>query len=227
MYKRKCKECGVVFESYRNSAQFCSTTCDDVYDRKLSKLYESNNAKFTALVDPVPFSNYAVDFQMHRLKPQFVSYAEDYGSFEYCPDFQRGHVWTRDKQIAFIEAIAKNSISKSLLTITLNCPDFEDSREKGDLSGFCIIDGLQRVTAIQEFVEGKFKVFGDTIGYDDFDYSSFSYKRINIRVQVFTFKWKKDLLKYYIAINSGGVIHADTEIERVKKLLEECDKQNN
>lgn len=227
MYKRKCRECGVVFESDRNSAQFCSITCDDVYDRKLSKLYESNNAKFTALVDPVPFSNYAVDFQMHRLKPQFATYAEDYGSFEYCPDFQRGHVWTRDKQIAFIEAIAKNSISKSLLTITLNCPDFEDDREKGDLSGFCIIDGLQRVTAIQEFVEGKFKVFGDTVGYGDFDYSSFSYKRISIRVQVFTFKWKKDLLKYYIAINSGGVVHADTEIERVKKLLEECDKQNN
>lgn len=227
MYKRKCRECGVVFESDRNSAQFCSITCDDVYDRKLSELYESNNAKFTALVDPVPFSNYAVDFQMHRLKPQFVRYAEDYGSFEYCPDFQRGHVWTRDKQIAFIEAIAKNSIPKSLLTITLNCPDFEDDREKGDLSGFCIIDGLQRVTAVQEFVEGKFKVFGGTVGYDDFDYSSFSYKRICIRVQVFTFKWKKDLLKYYIAINSGGVVHADTEIERVKKLLEECDKQNN
>lgn len=227
MYKRKCKECGVVFESYRNSAQFCSITCDDVYNRKLNELYESNNAKFTALVDPVPFSNYAVDFQMHRLKPQFVRYAEDYGSFEYCPDFQRGHVWTRDKQIAFIEAIAKNSIPKSLLTITLNCPDFEDDRVKGDLSGFCIIDGLQRVTAVQEFVEGKFKVFGGTIGYDDFDYSSFSYKRIAIRVQVFTFKWKKDLLKYYIAINSGGVVHADEEIDRVKKLLQDCDKQNN
>lgn len=226
MYNRKCKECGKEYSAYRSSERFCSSNCNDVYDKRISALHDTNNARFASIVDPLPFSNYAVDFQMHRLKPQFETYANDYGSFEYCPDFQRGHVWTRDKQIAFIEAIARNTLSTSLLTITLNCPTFDDGRVETDLSGFCIVDGLQRVTAIQDFIDGKFKVFDDQFGYDDFDMSRFSFKRVHIRVQVFSFAWKKDLLKYYISINSGGVVHSDDEIERVKKLLEECDKQN-
>lgn len=220
-----CIECGSEFKPIRSSQRFCGypSKCDEVYDKRISELHDSNNKKFSLIVDDIPNSNYAVDFQMHRLQPQFENYAKDYGSFEYNPDFQRGHVWSLQKQIDFIEAIAKNTLAKSLLTITLNCPEFDDRyKGGGDISGFCIVDGLQRVTAIQDFVDGKFKVFNNQFGYDDFDCSSYSFKRVNIRVQVFSFKTKKDLLKYYIAINSGGVVHSDEEIDRVKKMLIEC-----
>lgn len=220
-----CIECGAEFKPTRSSQRFCHypSICDEVYEKRISLLHDSNNKKFTPIVDPVPYSNYTVDFQMHRLKPQFEQYAEDYGSFEYNPDFQRGHVWSLEKQIAFIEAIPKNTLSKSLLTITLNCPQFDDSyKGGGDISGFCIVDGLQRVTAIQDFVDGKFKVFDNQFGYDDFDYSTFSFKRAHISLQIFNLNTKKDLLKYYIAINSGGVVHSNDEIDRIKKMLNEC-----
>lgn len=216
---KTCVQCGKEFKPLR-SEKTCSIVCGEKYEQYISDIYDANNKKFGEIVNDIPNPNYSVDFNMHRLKPQFMSYAKDYGSFEYNPDFQRGHVWSIDKQIAFIEAIVENTIAKSLLTITLNCPEFDDFyKGEGDLTGFCIIDGLQRVTAIQDFVEGKFKIYNNQFGYDDFDLSKYSFKRVCIRVQVFTFKWKKDLLKYYIAINSGGVVHSDEEIERVKGML--------
>lgn len=221
-----CIECGSEFKQSRSSQRFCNypMKCDVIYEKKISELHDSNNLKFGAIVDAIPISNYAVDFQMHRLKPQFKLYAEDYGSFEYNADFQRGNVWSLNQQISFIEAIVRNVVPKSLMTITLNCPEFDDSyKGNGDISGFCIIDGLQRVTAIQDFVDGKFKIFNDQFGYNDFDMSSFSFKRHAVRVQIFHFHKKADLLKYYIAINSGGVVHSDDEINRVKEMLKECD----
>lgn len=219
-----CIECGSEFKQIRSSQRFCSypSNCDDIYEAKITVLHSANNKKFAPIVDALPHSNYAVDFQMHRLKAQFENYASDYGSFEYNPDFQRGHVWSLNKQIDFIEAIVRNVIPKSLMTITLNCPEFDDSyKGDGDISGFCIIDGLQRVTAIQDFVDGKFKIFDDRFGYNDFDLSVYSFKRHTVRLQVYTFKNKADLLKYYIAINSGGVVHSNDEINRVKEMLKE------
>lgn len=218
----KCKECGAEHDRYRNS--FCSANCDEVYNKRLSDLYESNNKMFEEIIRPIATTNYSADYNIHRIKDVFQNFAKEYGSFEYNPDFQRGRVWSRDKKIAFIEAIAKGVIPKSLLTITLNCPDYNDFWDGvGDLSGFCIIDGLQRVTALEEFYEGKFKIFGDRFSYHDFDSSKFSFGRVYITMRIFSFCWKRDLLEYYIAINSGGVVHSEEEINRVQKMLEELD----
>lgn len=218
----KCKSCGVEYKPYRQNGEcLCSEVCRSNYNKMIDDRNALATAKYAPIIDPVPRTNYAVDFQMHRLKKQFEDYANDYGSFDYNPDFQRGHVWNREKQIAFLEAICRNTIPASLLTITLNSPEFEHPNHKGDLRGFCIIDGLQRVTAVEEFVDGKFKIFDNQVGYDDLDHTPYSFKRVNFRVQVYSFIWRKDLLKYYIDINSGGVVHSDDEINRVKKLLVE------
>jgi len=36
-------------------------------------------------------------------------------------------------------------------------------------------------------------------------------------------KTRKEVLQWYIEFNSGGTVHTDAEIQRVKKLLEECE----
>lgn len=36
---------------------------------------------------------------------------------------------------------------------------------------------------------------------------------------------RKDMLQWYIDMNSGGTVHSEEEINRVKKLLTACDKQ--
>lgn len=34
---------------------------------------------------------------------------------------------------------------------------------------------------------------------------------------------RKDVLKWYIEMNSGGTVHSKDEIDRVTKLMNECD----
>ena len=89
------------------------------------------------------------------------------------------------------------------------------------LYGFVIVDGLQRVTAIQAFLKGEFKVFGK-FTYEDLDNSRFSLRRKTIKVQVFAWRMKKDILKYYLLFNNGGTVHSKEEIQRVRAMLEDC-----
>ena len=39
-------------------------------------------------------------------------------------------------------------------------------------------------------------------------------------IEMFDFDDKRDLLQFYIDLNSGGVVHSKEEIERVKSILE-------
>lgn len=64
------------------------------------------------------------------------------------PDYQRGNrVWSRENQSAFIESVL----------IGLPIPAIFVAKHSGNLGSRCceIIDGLQRVTAMQKFVGGK------------------------------------------------------------------------
>lgn len=103
--------------------------------------------------------------------------------FEYNPDFQRGYVWTVYQQISFIEGMLRGTVGNSQMIITLNCPFHANELDPNqDISGYCIIDGLQRVTAILDFIDGKFKVF-KKYSAKDLDGSKFSLRRKTIKVE--------------------------------------------
>jgi hypothetical protein len=127
------------------------------------------------------------------------------------PDYQRGHVWSRDQQIAFVEFGLMGG--ESSMIITTNCPGWmRDFRGPYEL-----IDGLQRVTAVLAFLRGEIPAFGSTIGeYEE----ELSLLGPSFRWRVLNLPTRKEVLKLYLLLNSGGVVHSREEIDRVRKLLD-------
>ena len=126
------------------------------------------------------------------------------------PDYQRGHVWSEDKQTAFVEYGLMGGESSMLLTA--NCPGWQR-----DYKGpYELVDGLQRVTAVRRFMRGEIKAFGYTIKeYDD----EMSWSQPTFRWRVLSLPTRAEVLKLYLLLNDGGVVHSRKEIERVKVLL--------
>lgn len=138
------------------------------------------------------------------------------------PDFQRGHVWNEAQQLSYIENVLRRIVDDSGLTIRFNCPSWRTEREDdSDMDDQLVcVDGLQRLTAIRKFVEGELKPFG--IAPDQLP------KRILLReltliIKVYDFQYRKDLLKFYLDINGGGTPHTQSELNRVRLMLEEID----
>lgn len=219
-----CTHCKKEYTNQRS--RFCSSQCSEEYDVLLQHRYQKNTDRLTKLIDPIPFqaSNYVTDVDLGRLERTFTMYHYDYG-FEYCPDFQRGHVWTRQQQIAYMEAFVRNTLGDSQRTITLNCPVFGRNLKDpvGMSDKMVIVDGLQRATAIIAYMKDEFTIFNG-LKASDFDVSAFSLKRKTVKVQILNYHKKTDLLKYYILINSGGVVHSEAEINRVKEMVADLER---
>ncbi len=134
---------------------------------------------------------------------------------EMNPDFQRGHVWTEQQQIAFVECILKGG-AKNARVIYLNNPNWMKHSDR-PYKDFVCVDGLQRYTAIKRFINNEIKAFG-------YYYNEFEDKlrgKHDMKINVNDLPTRKDVLQWYIEMNSAGTIHTKEEIDRVKKLLEE------
>ena len=127
------------------------------------------------------------------------------------PDFQRSHVWTEAQQIAFIEYGLMGGESGML--ITTNCPGW-----MGDFRGpYELVDGLQRITAVRRFLHDEIPAFGHRLS-EYKDQLAISHARFEWRV--FDLPNRAEVLRLYLLINSGGVVHSPEEIARVRALLE-------
>ncbi len=127
------------------------------------------------------------------------------------PDFQRGHVWTTDQQVAWLEFFFRGG--KTGRTIYLNNPGWQSSYT-GD---FVLVDGKQRIEALRAFFGNKIKIFG-SYRREFTDKPSISQHTMKLNVN--TLKTRKEVLQWYLGYNAGGVNHAPEEIARVYKLLE-------
>ena len=134
------------------------------------------------------------------------------------PEFQRGHVWTEEQQIAWIEYHLRGG--KSGNTIYLNHPFWKSIREPRELEykDYVCVDGLQRITAAQRFVHNEIKVFGSY--FEEFEDSVRTLQQTMI-LNVNDLKTEKEVLQWYVDMNSGGTPHSNEEIERVKKMIKE------
>lgn len=191
---------------------------------------EDRNKALVELIKPLPKANYEVDIFLGRASPFLEATARDYGGLEMCPDFQRGHVWTERQQVAYMEAFFRGALPSSSLLLQFNCRDFGDDPSARatptDLPpGFQCLDGLQRYTAAQRFMDGEIKVFG--LSADDLAGTSFDPRRMNLRfrIAVFNFRTRAEVLAHYVALNSGGTPHSPEEIRRVRRLLDEARAQ--
>lgn len=183
-------------------------------------LYEQKNAFISRLIKPLPAPAYATDAQFINLEAMLESYRRDWG-LNLAPDFQRGHVWTKAQRVAYVEGILRGTVGESQRIIQFNAPHWEDAKYVGDLPAeIQIVDGLQRLTTVRQYLAGELKIFGGlTVG--DFDGSSYSARMgiYRFRINIHTFASRETLLRYYLDINSGGTPHSKAELKRVQALL--------
>lgn len=132
------------------------------------------------------------------------------------PEFQRGHVWTEEQQVAWLEYHLRGG--KSGNTIYLNNPFQHSVRNPrpGEYTDYVCVDGLQRLTAAQRFIHNEIKVFGSY--FEEFE--------DNIRIiaqtmilNVNDLKSEKEVLQWYIDMNAGGTPHNSDEIQRLKDMI--------
>ncbi len=141
------------------------------------------------------------------------------GVLDLNPDFQRGHVWSREQQIRFVEAVCRGTAP---MKVIFNSPSYGRDGSLGDLNQYDVlcVDGLQRLTAVMSFMRGEFKIFGKW-AVEDLDGTSFSFHRHQFKfdLYIYAFKNRKDLLSFYIDLNSGGTVHSKEELDRVRALV--------
>jgi len=141
---------------------------------------------------------------------------KDYG-LNILPDFQRGRVWTDEQQIAYIVFLLRGG--RTGRDLFFNKPSWDTNVPEGDYDEFVCVDGLQRLTAMCRFVNNEIPAFGSYFEeYTDLRL----FNRIVAQVHINDLKTEREVLQWYLDINDGGTPHTSDEIERVRKLLEQC-----
>jgi hypothetical protein len=176
--------------------------------------------KLAQLVKPLENPRYEVDFSWRYLSKALADFEKDYG-MELIPDFQRGHVWTADQQRLYIENTMRGVVSTAGMVIQFNCRNWHETRQAKDTDlpeGLMCIDGLQRLTAVREYIAGNVKPFGMAV--DEWDGTTWDVHRVQFRLKfaIYDFQYRSDVLDHYLALNAGGTPHSAEEIERVRGL---------
>lgn len=159
-------------------------------------------------------------YQVNYPLTSLVKYIEEEVSamgLQLNPEFQRGHVWSEEQQTAWLEYHLRGG--KSGNTIYFNNPFWKSAREPkpSEYRDYVCVDGLQRITAAQRFINNELRVFGTY--FKEFE------DRIRVLPQtmilnVNDLKSEKEVLQWYIDMNAGGTPHTKEEIERVKRMME-------
>jgi len=158
------------------------------------------------------WGNYVCDIGFSYLEEQLEDFSKGY-DLDLDPDFQRGHVWTEEQQIAFVEFMLKGG--KSGRDILFNCSGWNSNK----IGQLVLVDGKQRIEAMRKFLRDELAVFGGYT-YSKFEGKIRAISQSRFRFHVNDLPTRKEVLQWYLEINTGGTPHTEEEIEKVKKLLE-------
>ena len=132
------------------------------------------------------------------------------------PDFQRAHVWNDAKRTKYVEFILRGG--QSSRDVYLNCSTWMASYS----SPIVLVDGKQRIEAVRRFLSNQLPAFGHLFGeYED---------RLRTVGPDFVFhvnnlKTRREVLQWYLDINSGGVVHTEKELKAVQNCLNKNHKE--
>ena len=166
--------------------------------------------KFANIEQYTRDGNYRADQALDFLESTIARYIER-NDLEMNPDFQRGHVWNEVRQIAFVEHLLRGGVGSN--EIWFNCPGW-----MADFRGpFQLVDGLQRLTACLRFLRNEIPVFDHS--YSEYE-DSMGLSRCGLVFRINDLDSRAQVLRWYLEINSGGVVHTKSELARVRHLLE-------
>jgi len=154
---------------------------------------------------------YQVDVSWGYLEWQLDKYRDrgESGGLELDPDYQRGHVWSEEQQIRYVEYRLRGG--KAASELYFNGEGFTQGKA-------CIVelvDGKQRLQAARKFLNNEIKAFG----YYHRDINGFHGMHSVFRFYINDLKTRAEVLQWYLDLNTGGVVHTTDEIEKVKALL--------
>lgn len=156
-----------------------------------------------------PYCNYKIDLPWNVLKENISHYTQKY-NLNLNPDFQRDYVWNETQQIKYCEYILKGGASGR--DLYFNHPGWMTSFE----GEYVIVDGKQRLSAALKFFNNEIKIF-DTY-YKDYEDRLFT-TRAMFTWHIATLKTQKEILEWYLDFNSGGTIHTEEELNKVKTMI--------
>lgn len=133
---------------------------------------------------------------------------------DFNPLYQRDHVWNLEDKIALIDSIY-NNIDIGKFSFIHN----DDNKWRDTVYGYEVLDGKQRLTALCEFYEGRFEYkgfkFRDLSPYDRSHFENYSVSVGEVRNAT-----EKEIIEYFIKLNTHGRVMDKEHLDNVKKLLE-------
>ena len=140
-------------------------------------------------------------------------------------DFQRGIVWSLEQKRGLIRSLIMDLPIGSFYINRFNI--YMEQHNGGDINELSKIDGIlydgkQRLTAILSFLMGEFSVDYNGEEYYVNNIQVGTLKRMlnkSISVYETSFTTKKELLEFYITINTTQTKHSDEDIKKAQELL--------
>lgn len=179
-------------------------------------------------LDDVLSDSSSYHVSLSRLEEQLKS-LNQIMPLELDADFQRTYVWTTEQKIAFVENLLRRKVKSA--SILFNQYGYNLSLDQlnqidSDIAGkFICVDGKQRLSACLDFVQGKLALFDGQLTYADLMSNQKIKLRIlehrfaHLRFCFLNFESKRDLLNFYLELNSGGTVHSEQDLNKVKEIL--------
>src|ERR1035437_1148309 len=171
------------------------------------EVYKYNQKKSTTFTQPEEYRLAFLNSDISSLLNMVYHAGVDFNV-----DYQRDHVWTLDDKVALIDSIFNNIDIGKFVFVQ------RSFSYKGKL--YEILDGKQRLTAICEFVEGRFS-------YKGVYFSELSNRDKN-KIENHNIAWgylenpnRKAIFESFIKLNTCGRPMENKDIQKVKKLLDE------
>ena len=170
--------------------------------------------RFRDIPQFTPSGAYQIDVPLTYIPKLLKSYETDFG-LEMNPDFQRGNVWSDEQQMKYLKFFLRGGRTANI--IYFNCPSFgKGETERCDYPQMVLVDGLQRLTSFLRFLNNEIPVFNTY--YKDFEDAPRD-ARTMIKFNINDLQTREEVLRWYIEMNSGGIVHSTEEISRVTRLL--------
>lgn len=169
--------------------------------------------KVSSIPKLTSYGNHSVSIRLGSIKRTIQEY-QDEDNLEINPDFQRGHVWNEEQQIKYVEFILSGGHTNN--EILFNAYHWGRSTVKTEIK-MVLVDGLQRLTALIKFLDNELAIY-EGVKLNDFDNVPLLLRSIDIKFTVNNLVTRKEVLKWYLELNSNGTPHTEQEISRVKEL---------
>lgn len=132
------------------------------------------------------------------------------------PEFQRENdKWTREMQQRFVENLL---IGVSSRLIMYQVVDKKNKDMYGVYVDCRLLDGLQRLTAINAWLDGEFPIFED-IYYTEEECKSILRGCNGLTVRVYTLDSLEDAVQFYIQMNEN-ISHSEEDINKARRYIE-------